>query len=70
MVDMQNQYFILIPIFIFLLVVVPISFIKWSNRIKPMDDHGNLLVNYQNFLETMIPGMNPITFSVIMGSMK
>lgn len=70
MVDMQNQYFILIPIFIFLLVFVPISFIKWSNRIKPMDDHGNLLVNYQTFFETMIPGMNPITFSVIMGSMK
>lgn len=35
-----------------------------------MDDHGNLLVNYQTFLETMIPGMNPITFSVIMGTMK
>lgn len=70
MVDMQNQYFILIPIFIVLLVIIPRAFISWSNRIKPMDDSGNLLVNYQNFFETMIPGMNPITFSVIMGGMK
>lgn len=49
MVDMQNQYLFLIPIFIFLLVVIPKAFINWSNRLKPMDDSGNLLVNYQHF---------------------
>lgn len=70
MIDVGNQYFILIPIFIVLLVVVPQAFVKWSNRIKPKDANGNLLVNY-NMLHSMItPALNPISFSVIFGSMK
>lgn len=70
MIDVGNQYFILIPIFIVLLVIVPQAFVKWSNRIKPKDGNGNLLVNY-NMLHSMItPALNPITFSVIFGSMK
>jgi hypothetical protein len=70
MVDVQNQYFILIPIFIVLLFAVPRAFIKWSSRIKPMDDNGNLLANYGAFYDLITPAMNPITFSLLMGSMK
>lgn len=70
MIDVGNQYFILIPIFIFLLVVVPRSFISWSNRIKPMDNNGNLLVNYGTLHSLITPSINPITFAIIFGSMK
>lgn len=70
MVDVGNQYFFLIPIFVFLLVVVPRAFISWSNRIKPMDTNGNLLVNYGTMHSLMIPTINPFTFPVLFGSMK
>jgi hypothetical protein len=70
MVDMQNQYFILFPIFALLLIVIPRAFIKWSNKLKPADANGNLLVNYSMFFQLMNPAMNPITYSVILGSMK
>lgn len=70
MVDVGNQYFILVPIFIILLVVVPRAFISWSNKIKPMDANGNLLVNYGTLHSLITPNLNPITFSVILGSMK
>jgi hypothetical protein len=70
MVDVGNQYFYLIPIFIILLVIVPRTFIKWSNRIKPMDPNGNLLVNYPALHALFTPYINPITFSVMFGMMK
>jgi hypothetical protein len=70
MVDVGNQYFILFPIFIILLVVVPRAFIKWSNRIRPMDNNGNLLVNYPTLHDLFTPYINPITFSVMFGLMK
>jgi hypothetical protein len=63
MVDVGNQYFYLIPIFIILLVIVPRAFIKWSNRIKPMDPNGNLLVNYPALHALFTPYINPITFN-------
>lgn len=70
MIDVKNQYFILIPIFVVLLFVVPRAFIKWSSRIKPVDDNGNLIANYGTFYDLFTPAINPITFSLIMGSMK
>jgi hypothetical protein len=70
MIDVGNQYFILIPIFAILLVIVPRAFVKWSNRIKPKDANGNLLVNYGTLHSLITPSINPISFSVIFGSMK
>ncbi len=70
MVQVGNQYFILIPIFIFLLIVVPRAFISWSNRIKPMDANGNLIVNYANFYALINQNINPVTFSIIFALMK
>lgn len=70
MVNVGNQYFILVPIFIVLLVLVPRAFIKWSNRIKPMDNFGNLLVNYNSLHALFAPYINPITFSAMFGMMK
>jgi len=70
MIDVQNQYFFLFPIFIVLLIVVPRAFIKWSNRIKPKDDNGILLANYPILYQFITPAMNPVTFSVLFGMMK
>lgn len=70
MIDSNNQYTILIPIFILLLFVIPFTFIKWSSRLKPTDKYGNLLANYGMFYELITPAMNQGTFSIIMGSMK
>ena len=70
MVDVGNQYFILFPIFIVLLIVVPRAFIKWSNRLTPKDNNGNLLVNYPSLHALFTPVINPITFAVMFGMMK
>lgn len=70
MIDVKNQYFILLPIFIVLLVIIPRAFIKWSNKLRPTDANGNLMANYGMLYDLITPQMNPVTFSVIFGSMK
>lgn len=70
MIQGSNQYFYLIPIFVVLLFIVPRSFILWSNRQRPTDSNGNLISNYEMLYSYINPMINPITFSIIFGSMK
>lgn len=69
MVKAGNQY-ILIPIFIILLVVIPRSFLVWSNRLKPTDQTGNLLANYPIFHKFFTPRFSILNCPILMGHMK
>ena len=70
MIDAKNQYYVLPPIFIILLFIVPRYFMKFMRRQKPVDSNGNLLANYPMFYSLITPRINPITCAVIMGCMK
>ena len=70
MIDVQNQYYVLPPIFIVLLIVIPNYAMKWMKKQKPADEAGNLIANYPMMHSLMTPRVNPITCAVIMANMK
>ena len=70
MIDGQNQYYVLPPIFIVLLIVIPSYAMKWMKKQKPVDEAGNLIANYPLMYSLITPRLNPITCVVMMGNMK
>lgn len=70
MIDVQNQYLVLPPIFIIFLVIIPMFAMKWMKKQKPKDDNGNFISNYPIMYSLMSPRVNPITFSAMMSCMK
>ena len=70
MIDVKNQYFVLPPIFIVLLVIIPHYAMKWMRKQKPQDEAGNYLSNYPIMYSLITPKLNPITCSAMMGCMK
>ena len=70
MVDTQNHYFVLLPIFMVLLFIIPKFFMKWMQRQKPTDSSGNLIANYNILYHLITPKINPITCTAIFGNMK
>lgn len=69
MMKQGNQY-ILIPIFILLLVVIPKTFINWSSRIRPQDSAGNLIANYPIMHQFFSPRFSIMNAPIMMGCMK
>lgn len=70
MVEVGNQYIILVPIFLFLLVIIPRMFIGWSSKIRPVDENGILMINYPMLYSFMTPHLKLMSCPLIIGCMR
>lgn len=70
MIDNENQWIVLPPILILLLIIVPNFFVKWMQGQKPTDEVGNLIANYNMMYSLLSPKISTFTCSVMMGCMK